>query len=76
MRPHGDTSLPNLITALEGSNDLVSFVNRPDSCPCSNYCASRDLSRLLSAAIVGAVSPITLESIAKWQAPKLDGSQC
>ena len=76
MRPHGDTSLSNVFIALEGSNDLVNLVNRPDSCPCSDYCASRDLVKLLGAAIAGALSPITLESLAKWQAPKSDERQC
>jgi Rrf2 family protein len=72
VRHPGDISLSEVFIALEGVDALVHCINCPDGCPHSNYCTSRDLWRLLGKAMVAALSPITLESMAKWQAPKLD----
>ena len=67
-------SLPEVFIALEGSEALAYCVNCPDSCPHSNYCASRDLLRLLGGAMFGALSSITLKTLAEWQMLKLKGS--
>ena len=72
----GDISLSEIFIATEGSDALVYCVSCPDSCPHSNYCTSRDLMKLLGEAVVGTLSPITLESMAKGQALKLDRSLC
>jgi Rrf2 family cysteine metabolism transcriptional repressor len=66
-----DISLPEVFTALEGSENLAYCGTCPDSCPHSNYCASRDLFKLLGGAMFGALSSITLKTMAEWQVLKL-----
>ena len=66
-----DIGLPEVFTALEGSENLAYCGTCPDSCPRSNYCASRDLFGLLGGAMFGALSSITLKTVAEWQVLKL-----
>ena len=66
-----DIRLPEVFTALEGAETLAYCGTCPDSCPHSNYCASRDLFRLLGGAMFGALSSITLKTMAEWQLLKL-----
>jgi len=69
-----DISLPEVFAALEGAETLAYCGTCPDSCPHSNYCASRDLFRLLGGAMFGALSSITLKTMAEWQVLKLKRS--
>lgn len=69
-----DISLPEVFIALEGSEDLAYCVNCPGSCPHSDYCASRDLLKLLGGAMFGALSSITLKTMVEWQVLKLKRS--
>jgi len=69
-----DISLPEVFTALGGAETLADCGTCPDSCPHSNYCASRDLFRLLGGAMFGALSSITLKTMAEWQVLKLKRS--
>jgi Rrf2 family protein len=69
-----DISLPEVFTALEGSENLAYCGTCPDSCPHSNYCASRDLFKLLCGAMFGALASITLKTMADWQELKLGRS--
>jgi Rrf2 family cysteine metabolism transcriptional repressor len=73
-RHPADISLPEVFIALEGSETLAYCGTCPDSCPHSNYCASRDLFKLLCGAMVGALSSITLKTMAEWQVLKLKRS--
>ena len=69
-----DISLPEVFAALEGSENLAYCGTCPDSCPHSDYCASRDLFKLLGGAMFGALSSMTLKTMAEWQALKLERS--
>jgi len=69
-----DISLPEVFIALEGSENLAYCGTCPDSCPHSNYCASRDLFKLLGGAMFGALSSLTLKTMAEWQILKLKKS--
>lgn len=69
-----DISLSEVFSALEGSEPLVCCTNCPSNCPYSDYCTSRDLLKFLSEAMVSALSSVTLESMAKRQALKLEKS--
>jgi Rrf2 family protein len=66
-----DISLPEVFTALEGSENLAYCGTCPDNCLHRDYCASRDLFKLLGGAMFGALSSITLRTMAEWQVLKL-----
>jgi len=66
-----DISLPEVFIALEGSETLAYCGTCPDSCPYRDYCAGRDLFRLLGEAMFGALSSITVKTMAEWQVLKL-----
>ncbi len=66
-----DISLPEVFAALEGSENLVYCGTCPDSCPYRDYCAGHDLFKLLCGAMFGALSSITLKTMAEWQVLKL-----
>lgn len=70
-RHPADISLPDVFTALEGAENLAYCGTCPDSCPHSDYCASRDLFKLLCGAMFGALSSMTLKTMAEWQVLKL-----
>ena len=73
-RNPADIGLAEVFTTLEGSENLAYCGTCPDSCPHRDYCAGRDLFRLVCGAIFGALSPITLKTVAEWQKLKLGRS--
>lgn len=73
-RHPADISLSEVFIALEGSEPLVCCTNCPRDCPYSEYCTSRDLLEFLDEAMVTALSSVTLDSMAKRQALKLEKS--
>ena len=66
-RQPADIGLLEALAALEGTEASVYCANCPGSCPYHSCCASRALLDFLDETVVNALSPITLESMAKWQ---------
>jgi Rrf2 family protein len=73
-RHPADISLSEVFIALEGSDALHCCINCPGDCPYSAYCTSRELLEFLGEAMVTALSSVTLESMARRQALKLEKS--
>ena len=68
-RPPADIGLSEVFAVLEGSESLIYGVDSR-----SDYCTTHDLMEFISEAMVDVLSPITLESMAKRQAFKLEES--
>ena len=69
-RHPADISLSEVFTVLEGSEALIYGADSPSRCPRSNHCATHDLLEFLNETMLSALSPLTLESMAKRQSLK------
>jgi len=69
-RPPAQITARAIITALEGPCRLVDCVDKPDVCPRSATCASRDVWTLLGGKMDEFLSGLTLDQLARMQEEK------
>lgn len=73
-RPPSETTLKEIVDALEGDSCLVDCVKDLSSCPRVSICASRDIWVLLGGKIAETLNSFTLEQLVKINQEKADAS--
>ena len=69
-RPPQEIRLSDVIQLLEGSIAPVECVNNPETCPRSDFCATRDLWSELKKAVDGVLESTTLQDLVERQKRK------
>ena len=69
-KPPGQITASEIVTALEGPCRLVDCVDKPNTCPRSAVCATRDIWTLLGGKMDEFLSGYTLDKLARMQDEK------